>query len=189
MDGTPSCRAMRNRAHRFCRGVPADYWPGEELAPGKVRVGVRVFPRSGSCAKRSAAAMTTTTGLGGGGHDGRRAHRFTSGLRRTPFSAGLMSTLQPVSLAARRAFWPFRPITKESWSLGTRTCAVSVVAVDDYRDHRGPRGASIRPLRREGEDPPSLGLPILASVTAPVGDQQPSCAGFRTRDSGRQISG
>ena len=70
--------------------------------------------------------MTTTTGLGGGGHDGRRAHRFTSGLRRTPFSAGLMSTLQPVSLAARRAFWPFRPITKESWSLGTRTCAVSV---------------------------------------------------------------
>src|SRR5215469_16129649 len=42
----------------------------------------------------------------------------------TPFSRGLMSTRQPVSLAASRAFWPSRPMASDSWSLGTRTCAV-----------------------------------------------------------------
>src|SRR5215471_7772346 len=54
---------------------------------------------------------------------------------------------------------------------------------------RGSQGASIRPLRREAANSPSLGLLILASVTAPVGEQQHACAGFRIGDSGRQISG
>ena len=34
-----------------------------------------------------------------------------------------MSTRQPVSFAARRAFWPSRPIASESWSSGTITVA------------------------------------------------------------------
>jgi hypothetical protein len=34
-----------------------------------------------------------------------------------------MSTRQPVSRAARRAFWPSRPIASESWSSGTITVA------------------------------------------------------------------
>ena len=35
----------------------------------------------------------------------------------------LMSTRQPVRRAARRAFWPSRPIASESWSSGTITVA------------------------------------------------------------------
>src|SRR5207253_5206393 len=40
------------------------------------------------------------------------------------WASPLMSTRQPVSLAARRAFWPSRPMASESWSRGTVTCAV-----------------------------------------------------------------
>ena len=32
-----------------------------------------------------------------------------------------MSIFQPVSLAARRAFWPSLPMARESWSSGTTT--------------------------------------------------------------------
>src|SRR5207248_3998249 len=39
-------------------------------------------------------------------------------------SLGLMSIRKPVSLAARRAFWPSRPMASDSWLRGTSTVAV-----------------------------------------------------------------
>ena len=38
----------------------------------------------------------------------------------------LMSTRQPVRRAARRAFWPSRPMARESWKSGTMTSATPV---------------------------------------------------------------
>ena len=37
-----------------------------------------------------------------------------------------MSTRQPLSRAARRAFWPSLPIASDSWKSGTITSAIPV---------------------------------------------------------------
>src|SRR6266849_8317579 len=56
-----------------------------------------------------------------------------------------MSIRRPVSLAASRAFWPSRPIARESWFLGTRTVAVRVTrSMVTLSAFAGPRAAATK---------------------------------------------
>ena len=59
-----------------------------------------------------------------------------------------MSTRQPVRRAARRAFWPSRPMASESWSSGTTTVAWLVVVVDETSRTRA--GDSALATKRAG---------------------------------------
>ena len=59
-----------------------------------------------------------------------------------------MSTFQPVSFAARRAFWPSRPIASESWSSGTITVASLVSS--STRTSRTRAGESALATNRAG---------------------------------------
>ena len=56
---------------------------------------------------------------------------------------------QPVRRAARRAFWPSRPIASESWSSGTMTVACVGLVVDEHLAHAGGR-------QRLGDEPGGL---------------------------------
>ena len=51
----------------------------------------------------------------------------------------LMSMRQPVSLLARRAFWPSLPMASDSWSSGTMMVADLLLVVDDDLAHAGRR--------------------------------------------------
>jgi hypothetical protein len=50
-----------------------------------------------------------------------------------------MSIRQPVSAAARRAFWPSRPMASESWSSGHDDRGLAAVVVDEHLAHAGGR--------------------------------------------------
>ena len=60
----------------------------------------------------------------------------------------LMSMRQPVSLAARRAFWPSRPIASDNWSSGTIT--VACMLSSSTRTSRTRAGASAFAMNRAG---------------------------------------
>src|SRR5438874_2227770 len=59
-----------------------------------------------------------------------------------------MSTRQPVNRAARRAFWPSRPIASESWSSGTIT--VACLASSSTSTSRTRAGESAFATKRAG---------------------------------------
>ena len=50
-----------------------------------------------------------------------------------------MSIFQPVSLAARRAFWPSLPMARDSWSSGTTTRQLLPSGRGSTADHVGGR--------------------------------------------------
>ena len=77
-----------------------------------------------------------------------RLHRPRS--RRLGASSERMSMRQPVSRAARRAFWPSLPIASESWKSGTITRAERGLGVD-HLDRWSPAPATARaPPARPG---------------------------------------
>ena len=87
---------------------------------------------AGASAARSAisaggpGAAALGTGVSGAatGGAGAGVGRVRSRRSASASEEDLMSMRQPVSLAARRAFWPSRPMASERWRSGTMTMAV-----------------------------------------------------------------
>ena len=91
--------------------VPASAWWAGEAA----------VARAGQRGVRAAAAVGQHRGAAPAGLLLARSRRSGSSLANSV--SDLMSIRQPVRRAARRAFWPSRPIASESWSSGTMTVA------------------------------------------------------------------